>query len=386
MCVCFCFGFLKRKETKMLRICEYTLKTKTGTAYYMAPELAIAALENYKKNGKKLHEAIGRDFESCERTGAILRASDVWGIGVIAYVMMTGQAPFRGHDNVQIFDSIVRKKLLFPRNDARYHNKLNLNIHFIDFVKKVLVKDPMKRLSIEDCLQHPWVRGVDVKDYKLNSDVLKYLKQFKQQSKLKKEITRVLATNMTEEVGKSVLHHFNRIDGDNDGYLNNEELEILLLDQGYSKHEAANESKAIIEAADKDKDGKLSYDEFKEVWYRKVLKSNDAYIHKVFDVFDENGDGFIDSQELNSILFPKDEVEFDGENEENDNEVKEEDIMDSDELKRMKSLIGEVDSNGDGKISFEEFKHAMKEDIENNRFNARTMSFGGFVGNKYGDE
>ena len=123
----------------------------------MAPELAVAALENYSKSGRKIDPEIGSKYRSSPRTGKILRASDVWSIGVIAYVMMTGQAPFRGRDNVGIFTSIVKKKLLFPKNDARYHNKLELNMHFVDFIKKVLNKDPNQRLSIDDCLSHPWV-------------------------------------------------------------------------------------------------------------------------------------------------------------------------------------------------------------------------------------
>ena len=354
------------------------LTTITGTAYYMAPELAIAALENYAKRGQKVGKGIGTEHKSAPRTGAILRASDVWSIGIIAYVMMTGQAPYRGKNNVQIFESIVRKKLIFPKNDARYHNKLELNAHFIDFMQKVLIKDPLKRYTIDECLDHPWVRGVDAKDYQLNSDVLKYLKQFRQQSKLKKEITHVLAQNMTDEVGKSVLRHFERIDSDNDGFLNEDELTILLLDMGYGKAQAREECKLIIKNADKNNDGMLSYDEFKEVWYRKVLKSNDAYIHKVFDVFDGNGDGYIDSQELNEILFAGDSGDGDDEDGKDNEE-----LMDDDQLQRIKSLITEVDNDGDGKISFEEFKKAMKEDMDNNRFNARKMSYGGFVGSKY---
>ena len=31
------------------------------------------------------------------------------------------------------------------------------------------------------------------------------------------------------------------------------------------------------------------FDEFKAVWYRKVLSTNDQYIHRVFNVFDDNG-------------------------------------------------------------------------------------------------
>ena len=61
-----------------------------------------------------------------------------------------GQAPYRGRHNVQIFGLIVqKKKLIFPKNDARYHNKLELNAHFIDLMQKVLIKDQLKRYTID---------------------------------------------------------------------------------------------------------------------------------------------------------------------------------------------------------------------------------------------
>merc|ERR1719461_1555259 len=162
-------------------------------------------------------------------------------------------------------------------------------------------------ISIEDAIRHPWVQGVDVGDYRLNKDVIHYLRQFSYQSKLKKEITRVLAANMTDEPSKQVLRHFKRLDADGDGYLDDKELTFLLLDMGYTGHTAKSEAVKMIEHADKNSDGVVDFDEFKQVWYRKVLSTNDQYIHRVFSVFDDNGDGHIDANELQQILFPQTE-------------------------------------------------------------------------------
>ena len=79
----------------------------------------------------------------------------------------------------------------------------------------------------------------------------------------------------------------------------------MLLDMGYTGHTAKAEALKMIEHADKNNDGMVDFDEFKQVWYRKVLSTNDQYIHRVFSVFDDNGDGHIDASELQQILFPK---------------------------------------------------------------------------------
>merc|ERR1712048_1314273 len=252
--------------------------------------------------------------------------------------------------------------------DARYHHKLQLSDHFKDFIRKCLVKDPAKRISIEDAIRHPSVQGVVASDFKLNKAVIHYLRQFKYQSKLKKEITRVLAKNMTNEPSQQVLRHFNRLDADGDGFLDVKELTFLLLDMGFVGHAAEQEAKKMIEHADKNNDGMVDFEEFKQVWYRKVLSTNDQYINRVFSVFDDNGDGHIDSNELQQILFPKteeapeddaaaspaEEDQLANPTDENDDE----DEMQAGFLDTVKKMIDEVDENKDGKIDFDEFKKA----------------------------
>merc|ERR1712003_148849 len=204
-------------------------------------------------------------------------------------------------------------------------------------------------------------------DYRLNKDVIHYLRQFKYQSKLKKEITRVLAKNMTNEPSQQVLRHFKRLDADGDGFLDAEELTFLLLDMGFTGHSAKDEAQKMIQHADKNGDGVIDFEEFKQVWYRKVLSTNDQYINRVFDVFDDNGDGHIDAKELALILFPENYDEnsvanIDEEDETYDDEDEDEDNKNL--LATVKKMINEVDVNGDGKIDFDEFKKAMNEDME----------------------
>ncbi len=168
-----------------------------------------------------------------------------------------------------------------------------------------------------------------------------------------------------------------------------------LLHVGYVGHMVGEEALKMIEHADKNKDGVVDFDEFKQVWYRKVLTTNDQYIHRVFDVFDDNGDGHIDAAELGQILFPKDEDGGDGsagdptspDEEARLSKADEDDDEDEDGgqgvIASIKKMIGEVDKNGDGKIDFAEFKSAMKEDLEAGKWGmADEGNYGGMIGPK----
>merc|ERR1712099_63392 len=112
---------------------------------------------------------------------------------------------------------------------------------------------------------------------------------------------------------------------------------------GFTGHSAKDEANKMIQRADKNGDGVVDFEEFKQVWYRKVLSTNDQYINRVFDVFDDNGDGHIDAKELALILFPEnydaDAAEtYEDEDEDEDNKKL---------LATVKKMINEVDANGD---------------------------------------
>jgi len=297
------FGCAKLVEDHV----EY--KDLVGTPYYLAPE-----------------SAAGHKYT---RTGKVLKASDVWSIGVIAYVLMTGRPPFNGHSNTEIFSSIIKKPLKFPAG-------VKLSKPFIDFVKRMLKKSPKQRMKLKDALVHKWVSGEGASDKELSSDVIKVLRQFNQQSKLKKAITRTLAAHMGKEPQAKIKEHFKRLDKDSSGGLDAAELALLLQDMGITKAEAETESKRIIDEVDDDHSGEIEFKEFAQIWQRKLLSVNESYIHAVFTVLDENGDGKIDAKELQKVL----EIEDDD---------------------KIVAYINEVDSNNDGAINFAEFRSAMLE-------------------------
>merc|ERR1719273_2769518 len=97
-------------------------KDLVGTPYYLAPESAAG------------HKYI--------RTGAVLKSSDIWSIGVIAFVLMTGRPPFNGHSNTEIFSSIIKKPLKFPAT-------VKLSQDFLKFCKEMLKKSPKRRMTLE---------------------------------------------------------------------------------------------------------------------------------------------------------------------------------------------------------------------------------------------
>lgn len=91
--------------------------TSLGTVRYTAPELLEG---NYNES------------------------VDIWGIGVILFMLLTGSFPFDGSSKDKIFSRIKEKKL--------HYSKYNLDKKEVKLLKSLLEKDPEERVEIEDIL------------------------------------------------------------------------------------------------------------------------------------------------------------------------------------------------------------------------------------------
>lgn len=91
-----------------------------GSAYYVAPEV--------------LHRAYSTE-------------ADVWSIGVIAYILLCGSRPFWARTESGIFRTVLKAD---PSFDEQPWSSLSTEAK--DFVKRLLIKDPRKRMSAAQAL------------------------------------------------------------------------------------------------------------------------------------------------------------------------------------------------------------------------------------------
>ncbi|XP_027765436.1 death-associated protein kinase 2, partial [Empidonax traillii] len=79
-------------------------------------------------------------------------AADMWSIGVITYILLSGASPFLGETKQETLANITAVNYDF--DEEFFSNTSDLAK---DFIQKLLVKDTRKRLTIQEALSHPWI-------------------------------------------------------------------------------------------------------------------------------------------------------------------------------------------------------------------------------------
>ncbi|KJE96728.1 death-associated protein kinase 2 [Capsaspora owczarzaki ATCC 30864] len=78
-------------------------------------------------------------------------ASDMWSLGVVTYVLMTGVSPFQGDSENDTYANVTKGYLEFPTELFGGATE-----HAVRFIKALLQRNPARRLSAEAALAHPW--------------------------------------------------------------------------------------------------------------------------------------------------------------------------------------------------------------------------------------
>jgi len=105
---------------------EEELMTSCGTPGYVAPEVLLC--ESYDK------------------------AVDMWGIGIITFILLAGYPPFYAEDDTAMFERIMNCDYDF--DDECWDDVSDVAK---EFIQKLLVKDPEQRLTAEEAQAHPWL-------------------------------------------------------------------------------------------------------------------------------------------------------------------------------------------------------------------------------------
>jgi len=194
-------------------------------------------LSKHFKFGEVQHEAVGTPYTVAPEVirGSYDERCDVWAIGVITYLLLSGESPFGGcggpESLVVVRDNILKCNFVFEPEDI-WENVSEKAKHFIN---KLLVTDPNLRPTARDVQRDEWLIEMaerlkkDDDDYRLNPSVVKALVNFKEYSDMRKLLCEVLSFTLIPDQIQGLRKEFEKMDSEGSGEISLVALKSVLL-------------------------------------------------------------------------------------------------------------------------------------------------------------
>ncbi|XP_018448471.1 CDPK-related kinase 5 isoform X2 [Raphanus sativus] len=201
------FLYASKEDTSQLKAIDFGLSDYVrpderlndivGSAYYVAPEV--------------LHRSYSTE-------------ADIWSVGVIVYILLCGSRPFWARTESGIFRAVLKADPTF--DDAPWPL---LSSEARDFVKRLLNKDPRRRLTAAQALSHPWIK--DSNDAKVPLDILvfKLMRAYLRSSSLRKAALRALSKTLTVDELFYLREQFALLEPSKNGTISLENIKSALM-------------------------------------------------------------------------------------------------------------------------------------------------------------
>jgi calcium-dependent protein kinase len=237
---------------------EKKMRSKQGTAYYVAPEVL-------KKNYN----------EKC----------DVWSCGIILYILLTGRPPFNGKTDKEIIDQVESGVINYDTHELRKVSKEARSL-----LKAMTDYYPSKRISSVNALNHIWFSKEIKQSSELKStvNVMQNLQEFRSHTKMEQAVYMYITTHLISNKEKTELRVvFESMDTNHDGQLSKDELIEGYTKISNNRLEAEAIVEDILQTADPDGNGFIDYTEFLVATANKKNMLSDEKLKATFDMFDQ---------------------------------------------------------------------------------------------------
>ena len=288
--------------------------------------------------GHRMNEAVGTLYSMAPEvlTGAYSQECDMWSVGVVAFMLLSGRMPFDGTSEKDVIQRIKACDMSFEGEAW-----VDISEDAKNFVRALIRLIPGERLTAKEALNHAWLKREwedhrklhsQMSDRELGKCIVSSLKQFGQYGKLRKAALMVIAHRADVGKIKGLRDAFHEIDVSHEGTITLEEMRTVLAQYQIDN----DEIESIFRGMDVDESGKIGYTEFLAATVEAHGVAKEEELLEAFDRLDADDSGYISAENLKDILGSAyDAVE-------------------------VRTMIAEADIKQNGKIDVEEFLALME--------------------------
>ncbi|KMZ71584.1 Calcium-dependent protein kinase-like protein [Zostera marina] len=278
------FLFTSKDEKSLIKVIDFglsdfvkpdeKLNDIVGSAYYVAPEV--------------LHRSYGIE-------------ADIWSIGVITYILVSGSRPFWAQTESGIFKAVLRANPSFE--DSPWPS---LSPEVKDFISRLLNKDCRKRMTAAQALHHPWIRDYEQVKIPLDMLIYKHVKSYICSSTpLRKAALKALAKTCPMSQISYLRDQFMLLGPNKSGYVSMHNFKQALLKNATDATKDSRVFDFVISVSSL-QHKKLDFEEFAaaatSIHQMEGLDSWEEHARRAFELFNKEGNKPIMIEELASEL------------------------------------------------------------------------------------
>lgn len=232
--------------------------------------------------------------------GSYNKKCDYWSIGVIMYLLLSGNLPFYSLDNKELYSKIKNEEVSFESKGKQIWNRISIEAKHL--IKGLLCKNPSKRLSSKEIFNSDWMKKyIDVKyGNNLNmKEILLNIKSFHIKHRIGKVFMRCLLMVVKKE---ELNFYFNILDDKRIGFIDYSYIRRIMK---YSEIDYKDDDKLMIfnmKIGNKGKNDQLNYSSFLcAALGKKTILNNDILLC-TFKYIDWEGKGYFNINDIKLLL------------------------------------------------------------------------------------
>lgn len=238
---------------------------------------------------------------------------DLWSMGVITFILLLGYMPFNGATEAITKRNI--EKGAFRKKEKQWNA---LSDMAKEFVQALLEVDPLKRLTVDQALKHPWIaqRCQEGRSYvtplglegteqekstnlNLDANTINALCNFAAASKFRRACMSLMAWSLSAEERSTVRDAFIELDIDRTGAIGLSQFKTILM----SRFEVSEvRAQKIVEALATTNQGVIHYSEFLAAMFHTCIELTDEHFAVTFNRFDIENSGYLNHKDLMRVL------------------------------------------------------------------------------------
>ena len=269
--------------------------------------------------GEKLTQRVG----SCYYTAPeILKGEydymcDTWSLGVLCYMILSGSPPFFGKTVEDVYSATLHQEPAFPDNKFKH-----ISAAGIDFIRRLLVKNPAERMSTGEAINHQFIRqalplasqaqiepqqNIMIMTSKEQEEILSSIMIYLRAPLLVK-LTLVMISHMiAPEHVQRLKHEFLRIDRQSDGVISLQLFYTAFMNSpsvlcGDVDLYSAFDAMRLVSVGSYGQGDGLRYHEYLTGAICGRVELPDVYMEEAFLMLDVNSSGFISAESVRKVL------------------------------------------------------------------------------------